>query len=882
MPARQTSPALARKSAPRASKKAASNTTGSAPAALPEAETMRREHKARSGTALGGIGTGGCELLKDGTFRNWNAFNNQPLFTGPMLPFDEQSNLLFFVVRYQVKGQTPKMKILQIDEGHMVGAIPTHVYEFPWLSGVEQIDYQASYPFTRLVFTDQDMPFDIELVCWHPFIPHNAKDSGLPGFYCDFTVTAKGNQPVDVLLTTSWRNCAGYAVEERIHKVTTKRDKAALRATMTADKMDATDTSWGTQTLLTAGASSTYYVGWEHRHPYYEIFLRSAQLPDINDTKGRNSKNPKTGKLQAGDRLWSTVGKHARLTRKGQRFKHSFIVAWHFPNLYAGLTPREMAAGKTPPKTIEGHAYANFLKDSAAVANYLLQNRKRLLEQSRRFHDAFYDSSLPHYVLSQINSNLTTFTFSSWYTREGDFGIQEGLLPDQRKGPVATVDVGLYGSIATAALFPELDQQMMRVHQRIQKKNGEISHAVPCNFHIFEGTEHVHSRLDLPSQFTIMAIRAYFFSGDRAYLEGIWPAVTQALNYVHRERDKDGDGLPDMEGAMCTYDNFPMYGPSSYVAGLWLSALTYAIEAAKVLGDSESEVAFAEWLQRGERVFEEKLWNGEYYDLYNDVGGQIRGDRDAGCLTDQLIGQFTNHQCGLRPLLAHSAGRKKKALRAILKRNYRDDLGLANCQWPGDVFYHDVDPDCWNDQANTVWTGVELAFASFLLYEGMPREALKIIRNVDERYRREGRYFDHQEFGGHYFRPMSAWGILNGALGLAIREDIYTFAPKIEGEPLRLFFAHGAGTAHYERTTSKNAEKVAVVPVTGTFRAKVLNLELASKKASVGTVRVRAGGKALPVSKLRVDASTAGAVSVQASGLRAKPGERIEVQIAYA
>jgi uncharacterized protein (DUF608 family) len=840
---------------------------------------MHREDKARSGITLGGIGSGGAELRKDGIFRNWNAFNNAPLGTGPLLPW-EQSNLLFFIVRYQIKGQAPKMKILQIDEGHYVARVPNHIYEFPWLTGVARIDYQASYPFARLRFSDPEMPLTIDLTAWHPFIPYDAANSALPGFYCDFTVTATTNQPVDVLLTAAWRGCIGYDVEDKTHRTQTSRREGALTATMHADGMDPAHTSFGTQTLLSAGSESTYYTGWEHRHPYYEIFLRSAKLPDIDDTDGRNPVDKQTGKARGMDRIYSTVGRHRRLTRKGQGFAHTFVIAWHFPNLYAGLTERAKQEGRKQEKVFEGHYYANFLEDADAAARYLFRNRKKFLERSLAFHEHFFDSSLPRFVLEQINSQLNTFTTSTWFTKEGDFGVQEGMLPERRVGPIATIDVGLYGSIAAAALFPQLDHAMMRAHKRIQRPNGEISHSVPCNFHIFETTEHVHSRLDLPSQFVIMTIRGYFFTGDRHYLKEMWPAIVKALRYVHTERDKDGDGLPDMEGAMCTYDNFPMFGPASYVAGLWLSALTHAIEAAKILGAKEEAADFADWLEHGRKVFEEKLWNGEYFILYNDEGGSLRGDRDEGCLSDQIIGQFTNHQCGLGPIVPEAKARR--ALRAVMKRNYRDDLGLANCQWPGDVFFHEVDPDCWNDQANTVWTGVELAFAAFLLYEGMERDALKVIANVDERYRRQGRYFDHQEFGGHYYRPMSAWSILHGALGLAMREYAYTFAPSVGADPLRLFFTHGAGMAHYERKRTKNGETITVEVHTGTLKVRSLELALAEAKAVAGSVAVRAAGKTIARGKSTLDTATKGRLGLDLGAITAIPaGKTLRVNVQY-
>src|SRR5687767_12363021 len=63
--------------------------------------------RARSGIALGGLGTGSVELRKDGQFYNWTIFNNQPLGTGPAFDFatypnnDALESMQFFVVRYQ-------------------------------------------------------------------------------------------------------------------------------------------------------------------------------------------------------------------------------------------------------------------------------------------------------------------------------------------------------------------------------------------------------------------------------------------------------------------------------------------------------------------------------------------------------------------------------------------------------------------------------------------------------------------------------------------------------------------------------------------------------------------------------------------------------------
>jgi non-lysosomal glucosylceramidase len=306
---------------------------------------------------------------------------------------------------------------------------------------------------------------------------------------------------------------------------------------------------------------------------------------------------------------------------------------------------------------------------------------------------------------------------------------------------------------------------------------------------------------------------------------------------VLRERDANGDLLPDMGGAMCTYDNFPMFGAASYVASQWLAALAYAERAAVSMGDSEAQQRYAELRAKGTKVFEEKLWNGSYYRLYNDIGGK-RGDMDEGCLSDQVIGQWAAHHAGDISLL--DPARVRTALKTIMRMAYQPDYGLLNCRWPGDAFLHDVDKNCWSDQANTCWTGVELAFASFLLYEHMPAEALKVIRNVDQRYRKAGMYFDHQEFGGHYFRAMSAWAIVNAALGLSIDGTRYAFGPRIGGNAVRLFFAFGGGTAHYTRKAAKAAETISVEVHTGTLVFTELRLHLAARRGKAAQVRLGA------------------------------------------
>jgi uncharacterized protein (DUF608 family) len=429
------------------------------------------------------------------------------------------------------------------------------------------------------------------------------------------------------------------------------------------------------------------------------------------------------------------------------------------------------------------------------VVDYAARHHERLRQESENFHEAFYSSSLPEFLLDQVNSHLNTLRTSTWFTRAGDFGIGEGLGLTRSFAGLSTIDVAMYGQILTTALFPTLDKEVMRSHARIQLESGIIAHSVSHNFRETKPAELSGVRLDLTSQFVVLSLRAAWFSADNGFLREIWPSVKSALDYSIRERDHNGDGLPDMEGIMCSYDNFPMYGVAPYVAIQWLAAVQAACFAAKELGDSIFLDRYERIFERGLEGLEAATWNGSYYRLYADGPKS-----DEGCLTDQVFGHLSTHLSGLPEFL--NPDRVNGALSSILKNNFRPKQGLRNCQWPDDGFLHEVDADCWVDQANTCWTGVELAFASHLIYRGRWDEALEIVACVDRRYRHSGMYWDHQEFGGHYFRPMSAWGILHAALGYSNKSGVLRFDVKVPEPQGRIFFSTADGYGHFEWSES--------------------------------------------------------------------------------
>ena len=64
------------------------------------------------------------------------------------------------------------------------------------------------------------------------------------------------------------------------------------------------------------------------------------------------------------------------------------------------------------------------------------------------------------------------------------------------------------------------------------------------------------------------------------------------------------------------------------------------------------------------------------------------------------------------------------------------------------------------------WSGIEYSFASFLLEDGRYEEAAQIVETVERRHTQNGRRFNHEECGEHYYRALASWAVLQSLTGL--------------------------------------------------------------------------------------------------------------------
>ena len=379
----------------------------------------------------------------------------------------------------------------------------------------------------------------------------------------------------------------------------------------------------------------------------------------------------------------------------------------------------------------------------------------------------------------------------------GQFGVLECL--DYRW--YESLDVRLYGSFALAMLWPKLDKAVLEAFARaiptndgtpriigynqaqaIRKAADATPHDLGApNEHPWEKTNYTSYQdcnqwKDLPSDFVLQVYRDFVLTGskDVDFLWECWGAIVKTLAYL-KTFDKDGDGIPENSGAPDqTFDDWQLKGISAYCGGLWLAALEAAIAIANILIShypplsqlvetpeleliQETVDLYRQWLEQARPIYQETLWNGEYYRLDSESGSDV-------VMADQLCGQFYTQLLGLPDIVPAECVQSalKMVYEACFVKFHDGQFGAANGVRPNGT---PENPDSTHPQE--VWTGINFGIAAFLLQQGMKEEAFKLTEVVVRRVYENGLQFRTPEAitaagtfrASHYLRAMAIWAV---------------------------------------------------------------------------------------------------------------------------
>jgi hypothetical protein len=552
----------------------------------------------------------------------------------------------------------------------------------------------------------------------------------------------------------------------------------------------------------------------------------------------------------------------------GEEAEIPLVYCWHAAN--TALTVGRVAAssccgeGETcdcEPQPTHRPYYATLYEDAWQVGREVMTRHGELRQRSLRFHDAFFRSTLPAYVLDAVSANLAILKSPTVLRQQdGMLWNWEGCSYGSGCCHGSCTHVWNYAQ-AIPHLFPALERTLR--DQELKWSMDEHGHvtfraALPTG----ETGHDFHAAADGQLGGVLKLYREWQVGGDDDWLKERYPLVRRSLEYCIRTWDPDEAGAL-IEPHHNTYD-IEFWGPDVMCTSFYLGALRAAAAMATRLGEAEDAARYRALADRGRAYCDRHLWNGEYYGqrvqwkglraaerLANWTGGyseealallQREGPKyqyGTGCLSDGVIGQWYTTMLGLEDALGRA--RTRRHLQAIFRHNFRNSLaGHANPQRPGYALNQEPGlllcswprggklslPFPYSDE---VWTGIEYQVASHLIYEGLVDEGLTVVRAVRERYDGKVRNpWNEYECGSYYARALSSYAVLLGLTGfryLAASGELEV-APRLAVDRGRFFFStdRGWGSIHYQGT--RDRVRVRVELEEGTLPVQVLRFKL--------------------------------------------------------
>ena len=759
------------------------------------------EHRRRVALPMGGIGTGTVSLGGRGNLQDWEIMNR------PGKGFDGGEPL--FVLYAKREGHEPVMRVLEGAilppyEGFQGLAVPYH-----GLPRFRQCCFDAAYPFAQVSLADSDVPVDVRLEAFNPFVPADADESGIPVAILRYVLRNKTPDTVHATVCGSIKNYIGFDGQKGrpAGNVNAYCDSDNVRGLLLSSTgVGRLAEQWGTIALATTAEQVSYKRSWSE-----ERRKRLLHFWDDLSEDGRLDDVPHA----AQDDPMASLAAQVSIPPFGQQ-KVTFLLAWHFPNRYT-WTPslqnccQDQAEGSCDcSEDRVGNYYTTQYRDAWDVAERVADALDDLEEHTIRFVQAFLDSDLPKVVKEAALYNLSTLrTQTCFRTEDGRFFGWEGCRDDSGSCLGSCTHVWNYEQ-ATAFLFGELSRSLRDTEfMYATKDSGHMSFRVhlPLN----RSTDHGWAAADGQMGCIMKMYRDWQLSGDDAMLRSLWPRVRKAIEFcwIPGGWDEDQDGV--MEGCQHNTLDVEYFGPNPLMSIWYLGALRAAEEMGSYQGDEQFADKCRALFQRGSAWLDAHLFNGDYYEqeirppkegqliaegLRSTMGAKDLRDPDyqvgTGCLIDQLVGQFTAHVCGLGYLVDvdHITATLRSLLRYNLKQDmhdhfnhYRtyalnDEEAMVMCSFP-----RGARPKTPVHFYSEVMTGFEYAAAIHMLYEGMLDEGLHCIEAVRARYDGARRNpFSEAECGHHYARAMASWAAVPALTGF-----------RYSGVTATMTFAHKLG-----------------------------------------------------------------------------------------
>lgn len=771
------------------------------------------------GMPVGGIGGGTVYIGGDGRLWCWDVFNEHHLgvvpntlpedvnLTGPIGgPINEMFGANFVDPPEQ---SSP----WDIDQGFQLrvgppgspAPAPVHLNR----SGFQGILFVAQYPIARLQYEHPDEAVRVELEAFTPFIPLDTERSSFPASILRYRVVNGGDQPIDAEISGWIRNPVlrgndSIAGARRFTRTFTSSGLTGVKLSAEPLPAPTVDPSSAPEDVSLDESEDADRDGTpvEKRADFGSMVLCVvddrgwATAPSPLQPNGDLDPNDATGIGEVGATVHVPAGGEAEIV---------FIVAWYFPNTRIPDFPGNDAR----------RWYAAKYTDAQHVALDVADQLDELTRLTRLWHEAWYDSSLPHWLLERTLTTVDALQTNTCYRfADGRFWAWEGV----GCCPGTCTHVWHYAQ-SVARLFPDLERDLRERTDfgvALRETDGMIR---------FRAEHNNRDATDGQAGIILRTLREHQTSPNDNFLRRVWPRCKKAIEYLISQDARDGepDGIP--VGEQHNTLDAEWFGKIPVLASLYLAAIRAGEAMATEIGDVAFAARCRHIHQRGRQSIE-TLFDEDrgYFVQEEDPDHREAIGIGTGCYIDQVMGQWWAFQLGLGRL--YDQDMIRSALQSLWDYNFCPDMGLVReavqnprlrgrpyalagdaglvmCTWPFSGKRDDWEKHWQFGYFNECMTGFEYEVAGHMIWEGTSdfvEKGLAIVRAIHDRY--DGRLrnpFNEIECSDHYARAMASYGVFLALVGFEYhgpRAHI-GFAPRLNPENFRAAFTAAEGWGRY-------------------------------------------------------------------------------------
>ncbi len=535
---------------------------------------------------IGGIGSG--MICLEGT----GAFSHVSLRNKP-----DVSNSPFLFAALSIKGLKNGAKILEgpVQSWKIFGNPGTgggsSVFGCPRF---ENAAFSARFPFGTVNLTDSDMPVDVAITGWSPFIPGDADNSSLPVGGIEYTFKNTGGKDLDAVFSFNSENFMRVQIPSEWGGQYVGKDSIMemdngfiLEQPCFPDKPHYK----GEFAVFTDAPSATVDHCW-FRGEWFD----SRTILWDNIEKGNMPSNP----VSAGAKGASVYVPFTLKPNESKTIKVFF--AWYVPHsdVRAGNDPENTAVvpAKKPSACKPGSScceelasryyepwYSGKFKDVKEVAKYWRTQYADLKDKTELFTDAFYSSDLPPEVKEAIAANLTILKSPTVLRqKDGKMWAWEGCHDKSGCCNGSCTHVWNYAQ-AVPHLFPSLERTLRETEFMVDQ-NADGHQNFRANLPIRPTTHDWHAAADGQLGGIMKIYREWRISGNTEWLKSMWPAVKTSMDFSIRQWDPRNTGTIE-EPHHNTYD-IEFWGPDALCTSFYMGALTAFIKLSEAMGEDAS------------------------------------------------------------------------------------------------------------------------------------------------------------------------------------------------------------------------------------------------------------------------------------------------------